>query len=344
MSSSLEVNAESFAVPNGAGRLPSIPMTEPGAFGFVATDAGEIAWRLVSRISYLIHQQFRYDYPGPISNLQQRLIVIPPERHGDQRLVVHKLEVSSRSSEARYDLDPFGNWIVNLSVDQVAESIEFTAWVVVERVAGGDPAWVDPRLAADDAWRQPTMLTLPNDELRAAARWLAAEADSPAELAARCNSYVFETMRYCAGSTTVETGAADAFACRQGVCQDFAHVMLALCRENGLPARYVSGHLLGEGATHAWVEVLLPDPDRPGRTIAVPFDPTHGNRPGFNYVTVAVGRDYRDVTPTSGHFWAPYGGELTATKLVGALAIQYRDEDRPVSASSAQIRVRSGRR
>lgn len=317
MSSSLETATE---LPASTSRV-----TEPGAFGFVATDAGEIAWHRVARISYLIRQQFRYDYPGPISNLQQRLIVIPPERHGDQRLVMHKLEVSSRSSEVRHEVDRFGNWIVNLSVDHIADSIDFVTWVVVERVAGGEPNWIDPRIAADDAWRQPTVLTSPSLELREIARQLAAESRDPAELAARCNSYVFRSMRYTSGSTTIETGAADAFALRQGVCQDFAHIMIALCRENGLPARYVSGHLLGEGATHAWVEVLLPDPDRPGRTIAAPFDPTHGIRPGFNYVTVAIGRDYRDVTPTSGQFWAPYTGELSATKLAGALAIQYRD-------------------
>jgi transglutaminase-like putative cysteine protease len=299
--------------------------TEPGTFGFVATDAGEIAWDRVARVSYLIRQQFRYDYPGPISHLQQRLIVIPPERHGDQRLVMHKIEVSNRSSEARHEVDRFGNWVINLSVDLVPDSIEFVMWVVVERMAGSDPAWVEPRIAADESWRLPTPLTAPGDELRDVARQLAAETSSAEDLADRLNSYVYRSMRYRSGSTTVETGAADAFALRQGVCQDFAHILLALCRENGLPARYVSGHLLGEGAMHAWVEVLLPDLDRPGRTIAVPFDPTHGIRAGFNYVTVAIGRDYRDVAPTSGQFWAPYSGELTATKLAGALAVQYRD-------------------
>ena len=100
--------------------------------------------------------------------------------------------------------------------------------------------------------------------------------------------------------------------------------MLALCRAAGLPCRYLSGHHLGEGATHAWVDVLLPDESRPGRTIAWAFDPTHGNEPGFNYVTVAVGCDYLDVTPTSGAFWAPYPGQLIAAKLAGALAVQYR--------------------
>jgi transglutaminase-like putative cysteine protease len=99
--------------------------------------------------------------------------------------------------------------------------------------------------------------------------------------------------------------------------------MLTLCRLCGLPARYVSGHLLGEGGTHAWVEVLLPDPTDPNRYLARPFDPTHGTEPGLNYVTVAVGRDYGDVAPTSGTYRAPYAGHLSARKYAGLTAVEY---------------------
>ena len=73
-----------------------------------------------------------------------------------------------------------------------------------------------------------------------------------------------------------------------------------------LPARYVSGHVLGEGGTHAWVEVLVPHPQDADALRAVAFDPTHDRRAGLRYVTVAVGRDYCDVPPTSGTFEAPY--------------------------------------
>ncbi len=66
-------------------------------------------------------------------------------------------------------------------------------------------------------------------------------------------------MSYSHDRTTVFTTAAEAFALRAGVCQDYSHVLLSLCRYCGLPARYVSGHLLGEGGTHAWVEVLIAD-------------------------------------------------------------------------------------
>jgi transglutaminase-like putative cysteine protease len=99
--------------------------------------------------------------------------------------------------------------------------------------------------------------------------------------------------------------------------------MLVLCRLCGLPARYVSGHLLGEGGTHAWVEVLLPDPADASQFVAHPFDPTNGCVPGLNYLTVAVGRDYSDVAPTSGTFRAPYGGTLSTHKRAGVTALEY---------------------
>ncbi len=96
--------------------------------------------------------------------------------------------------------------------------------------------------------------------------------------------------------------------------QDHAHVVLAACRALGLPARYVSGHLLCEGGTHAWVEAVVPDGDR-ARAVAV--DPCNGCRADARYVTVATGRDCLDVATTSGSYDGRGRGVLTATKHVG---------------------------
>ena len=93
--------------------------------------------------------------------------------------------------------------------------------------------------------------------------------------------------------------------------------MLALCRIVGLPARYVSGHLLGQGGTHAWVEVVVPA----GReALAAAFDPCNGRRANSGYVTVATGRDYSDVAPTSGSYLGTSGSRLTTSRRVGVLA------------------------
>src|SRR5256885_925243 len=88
--------------------------------------------------------------------------------------------------------------------------------------------------------------------------------------------------------TGVSTTTAEALTLGGGVYQNYAHVMLALCHALGLPTLYVSDHLVGEGGTHAWVKVILPQ----GRgAVAWAFDPTHGSRCRLRYVTDAVGRD-----------------------------------------------------
>jgi len=145
---------------------------------------------------------------------------------------------------------------------------------------------------------------------------LAASSEWGLPLADGINDWVYQSMTYQYGVTGVRTTAAQALALGSGVCQDYAHVMLAVCRACGLPSRYVSGHLLGQGGTHAWVEVVLPTKDGTGDAIAWTFDPTHASRSGLGYVTIAVGGDYSDVAPTSGTYVSPARGRLVSTKRV----------------------------
>jgi transglutaminase-like putative cysteine protease len=136
------------------------------------------------------------------------------------------------------------------------------------------------------------------------------------DLAERICSWTRHALDYQHGVTGVHTSAGAALAGGRGVCQDYAHVMLALCRAAGLPARYVSGHLMGEGGSHAWVEVVLTVPSGvfSDRMVALAFDPTHERRAERGYVTVAVGRDYADVAPTSGNFEGVGPGALSVRK------------------------------
>jgi transglutaminase-like putative cysteine protease len=114
--------------------------------------------------------------------------------------------------------------------------------------------------------------------------------------------WIHENFLYSPGVTVVNTHLAEAFALRAGVCQDFTHVMLGLCRSVGLPARYASGYLyngssdllIGAQASHAWCEVYLPHIGWIG------YDPTNNTLADERYVKVAVGRDYDDVTPVKG--------------------------------------------
>jgi transglutaminase-like putative cysteine protease len=137
---------------------------------------------------------------------------------------------------------------------------------------------------------------------------------------------VFRAFEYRPQSTRVDSPIDDALTSRQGVCQDFAHVMTALVRRLGMPCRYVSGYLFhakgersAEGATHAWVEALLPGNGWVG------FDPTSNAIAGPRHVRVAVGRDYADVAPTRGVYKGVASGTLAVAVHVS------RDDLPPVS-------------
>jgi len=268
-----------------------------------------------SRASYLVRQTFRYEYPEPIRELNHRLVVIPPERFGDQRRLRHDLKVSHDGVTLDSRGDRFGNVIVHAFAPQVAGAIEFVAEVSVERRAAEPHRLADGWLA-DGYLLEPSPLTEADDRIQRAADDLAVSAGWGLALADRINDWVYQSLTYRYGVTGVRTTAAEALAVGAGVCQDYAHVMLAVCRACGLPSRYVSGHLLGQGGTHAWVEVLLPTRDGTGEAIAHAFDPTHASRGGLGYVTVAVGADYSDVAPTSGTYLSGVRGRLTATKKV----------------------------
>ncbi len=110
--------------------------------------------------------------------------------------------------------------------------------------------------------------------------------------------HVHTMLAYQPNSTHVHTHMRDVLTQRRGVCQDFAHVMLGLCRAVKIPALYVSGYLATQAAsaTHAWTEVFVPGIGWQG------LDPTHNCQPDETYVKVAVGRDYADVAPVSGNY------------------------------------------
>jgi transglutaminase-like putative cysteine protease len=110
--------------------------------------------------------------------------------------------------------------------------------------------------------------------------------------------FVHGYVSYESRTTHVHTHMSDVLRERRGVCQDFAHVMIGLCRALKIPALYVSGYLATEAAsaTHAWTEVLIPGIGWCG------LDPTHNRQTDDNYVKIAVGRDYADVPPVTGNY------------------------------------------
>ena len=280
----------------------------------MAADPTSVDWAHARRASYRLRQTFRYEYAEPITDLNHRLVVIPPARFGDQRRVYHDLLVELNEVRRQDRVDRFGNFVVDVFAPEVPRAIEFTAEVSIERSAS-EPNVIGGGWPAEDWLLEPTALTAPDERIQEAADRLAMRADWGLPLADQINDWVYQSMTYRYEVTGVRTTAAQALALGAGVCQDYAHVMLAVCRACGLPSRYVSGHMIGQGGTHAWVEVVLP-----GATghdaIAWAFDPTHASRAGLGYVTIAVGRDYADVAPTSGTYRSGGAGKLTTSKVV----------------------------
>jgi len=145
-------------------------------------------------------------------------------------------------------------------------------------------------------------------------------------------AYIFKEYTYLPGATAVTTHANEVIKRKVGVCQDFAHAMVAFCRSLGIPARYVSGYffdttrdlsLRGSEATHAWVEVFVEGFGWIG------LDPTNNRVVDDTYIVLAVGRDYTDVAPVAGSYFG--GGSST---LIVHVAVRRVDVDTPLVAQS----------
>lgn len=271
--------------------------------------------------THLLEQTFRYQYEAPVRRLHHRLMVVPRADHGGQRRLGHRITASGDPVLLSERSDGYGNHVAELRAALVSDHVEFTSWSLIGRT--GPPGTTDvPGRAVDDPrLLRPTRLTAAEGDLGDAARSVAAAGPGGLALAERACTWARRALTYEYGVTGVRTTAAEALAGGRGVCQDHAHIMLALCRAAGLACRYVSGHLVGEGGSHAWTEVLVPDASSPSRRrgVAVAFDPTHDRRAGADYVTVAVGRDYADVAPTSGTFEGTGPGTLSASKRLRLL-------------------------
>lgn len=291
-------------------------------------DWRSVDWQRVRRAMYTVHQRYTYSYSAPVSAIRQRLIMIPREQHGDQHLVEQQLSIIGADSEAlTWQEDVFGNRVGRMRAPRVAEQLEFAAEYRVERVADerNRPGIVLARTWDEGVYLDPTALTAPDTSLRNVAARIDQRGLSQLDLAERVHTWAAQVITYQIGVTGVQTPAAMALHLGRGVCQDYTHMMLTVLRLVGIPARYVSGHLLGEGAPHAWVEALIEDANGLGLPEVIAFDPTHHRRAGMNYITVAVGRDYADVAPTSGTYVGPATGKLTATKQAEVEEVVYDD-------------------
>ena len=266
--------------------------------------------------------QFRYDSPVSESLMELRM---HPRTEGRQRCLSFDLAVDPRAQIFTYR-DYLGNSIHHFDVPRRHLQLRIVTESLLE-VQDQPPlpprlepsAWAElDQLAADGDYGEmlmPSQFALPTDALLGLARDLAIERRAePLSLLRELNSAMHDWFDYVPKATHVDSPIDQAIENRQGVCQDFAHIMIALVRHVKIPCRYVSGYLCPrpdkvdrsvEGATHAWVEALLPGLGWVG------FDPTNDLVTDDRHIRTAVGRDYADVPPTRGIFKGKARSELT---------------------------------
>jgi transglutaminase-like putative cysteine protease len=272
---------------------------------------------------YRVRHETVYRYGGDVAHSHQ-LLHLTPRDSATQICRSRTITLDPQPSTRREDIDAFGNCVTRLEYDLPHDRLEVLAEVAVEVDAPRDvtdtesAAWERVRDALTYSGQPMTAADLDACRFRMESSYVrvkqtfsdyAADCFAPGRpLLAGAESLMHKMHRdfsYEPGTTNISTSAIEAFAARRGVCQDFAHIMLACLRSRGLAARYVSGYLrttppgsdaslLGADASHAWVSVFCP-----------PFgwidlDPTNDVRVGTDHIVIAWGRDFGDVSPLRG--------------------------------------------
>lgn len=277
-----------------------------------------------SVVRYRVRHETVYSYGGNVAHSHQ-LLHLTPRDAPRQTCHTRTIRLAPQPSIRREDTDAFGNYVTRLEYDMPHDRLEVLAEAGVDVRAAPD---ITP--ADSDAW-DAVRNTLVfsgrpmHQELLEACRFrmessyvrikhtftdYAEDCFLPKRpLLAAAEALMSKIRReftYAPGSTNIRTSAIEAFEARQGVCQDFAHIMIGCLRSRGLAARYVSGYLrtlpppganaayVGADASHAWVSVFCP-----------PFgwidlDPTNDVRVGSDHIVIGWGRDFGDVSPLRG--------------------------------------------
>ncbi len=276
-----------------------------------------------------------YDY-APAVDIAQHMAYLQPRNTRNQQLLGYEISIEPEPTQQTAMLDVYGNTRLFFSLQAAHTQLK----VIASSLVATEPpapvqsllAWEQVRerfrysakspydAAAEFVFASPYVPR--HADFADYARASFASGEPLMQAARNLMQRIHQDFTYQSESTEVNTPARVALAQRKGVCQDFAHIMIACLRAYGLPARYVSGYLLtqplpgherlvGSDASHAWVQVYLPDlteaPGPFGSTVGgrwYDFDPTNDRdgygSPSEDYVTLATGRDYSDVSPVRG--------------------------------------------
>ena len=268
---------------------------------------------MAGAVRYEIEHVSRYRYASRVRRCVM-LLCLEPRADLGQRTLHFEIETRPPGGLSR-DTDSFGNIRHVLDVHEAHRILEITARSTVESTPA---ATLPPRLRAS-AWEEiralgasfanwdfvhPSPLIASTTALSAfVERHRIRPGSDPLDSLVRLSETLHLRLHYVPGATSAQTPVDHVLRTDRGVCQDFAHAMIAIARSWGIPARYVSGYLhvtartgdhVPDHATHAWVECRLPGLGWIG------FDPTNRSLAGTGHVRIATGRDYRDVSPTRG--------------------------------------------
>ncbi|API59994.1 transglutaminase [Tardibacter chloracetimidivorans] len=248
----------------------------------------------------------QYGYSLPVRSVIQ-ILRLTPRSTAHQSVIDWRIEVDC-DARLRPFTDAHGNLCHMMTVDHPVESLTIETIGQVDTTPGSGVVEGVSEPLPPAVYLRPTPLATADGAIADFARQAMGDATrDPLERLHTLLGAVHTGLRFDTGTTSILTDAASAFAARSGVCQDLAHVFIAAARSQGLPARYISGHLLRQDgaelqeAAHAWAEAHVPGLGW------VAFDPANGICADEHYVRVAAGLDYRDAAPVAG---ARYGGGL----------------------------------
>ncbi|MBE7171401.1 MAG: transglutaminase family protein [Williamsia sp.] len=261
---------------------------------------------------FTIHHTTRYTYDSPVRDSTNQLMLYPV-KDMYQQVLRHDLDITGDPQVEIYE-DYYGNEVGSFMHPGPHTELLIDSRVEVITEPRPLPE-IDKSIEEQWAYLQQVKWQVPyidflkveqfegNEEVSAKVKELQTQQLKPLDAILELNKYVYDNFKYIQGVTNVETTLDEIWKLKAGVCQDFAHMLSAMLRMIGVPARYVSGYVCpdktgmrGEGATHAWVEALIPFYGWLG------FDPTNNCLATNLHVRLAVGRNFRDCSPVRGTF------------------------------------------
>ncbi|HEY1800106.1 MAG TPA: transglutaminase family protein [Terriglobales bacterium] len=289
---------------------------------------------------------FRYE-PAVRESVME--VHLQPRSEGRQRCLSFNLDITPSANIMLYR-DFLGNTVHHFDIAEIHKEVKVAARSVVEVQATPVPAvhdsgsWeeLDAITASEDHMEMllPSVFAWPSELLKEFAGELQLKrSENPLGILLEIQSAIRANFSYVPNSTKVDSPIDDALQARKGVCQDFAHIMIALARKLQIPSRYVSGYLYHsetsedrspEGASHAWVEALVPGVGW------MTFDPTNDIVGGDRHIRVAIGRDYSDVPPTRGVYKGDSESDLSVVVTVATSDMPPPEEMVPSLAVRSQ--------